>query len=246
MNYSLTISVDSASNGAVFSSKIDLKPWNIWAKKGYKSFDFDGNKLELYWDLKSAKFAAGSPEPFSDFYVALISKSEVVLLVGDLKKKAYKRTKSRPSLTEAILSHKKENVFGKKSFSTRANFDHSEKRAHDVVVESSTTGPNEPEMWISIDGIVTVHVENLHWKFRGNQTVLVDEKPVQVYWDVFGWLFSEPGSNLGLFIFKSGEPDGGDSDDNDSQCSGDSNYYSVKSCKGSSSQLSHFLYAWKI
>ncbi|KAL8522495.1 hypothetical protein ACS0TY_012603 [Phlomoides rotata] len=244
MNYSLTVSIDAAANDVVFTCKIDLKPWHIWAKKGYKSFEVDGNnKLEVYWDLKSAKFA-GSPEPCSDFYVALIAKSEVVLLLGDCKKKAYKRTKAMPALMEAMMFYKKENVFGKKSFTTRAKFDQ-RKRDHEVVVESSTTGPRDPEMWISIDGIVLMHVENLHWKFRGNRTVLVDEQPIQVFWDVFGWLYCEPGSTHGMFIFKSGESEVGESDE-DSQCSGDSSYYSVQSYRGSSPQLSLFLYAWKI
>ena len=245
MNYTLTISIEAATaNDVVYTCKIDLKPWNIWAKKGYKSFEIDGGtKLETYWDLKSAKFA-GSPEPISDYYVALISKSEVVLLLGDCKKKAYKRTKSRPALMDATLFYKKENVFAKKSFSTRAKFDH-RRPDREIVVETSTAGPRDPEMWISIDGIVSFHIENLQWKFRGSQTVLVDEQPIRVFWDVFAWLFCEPGSSHGLFIFKSGESDG-DSDDDSSQCSGDSCYYSVQSGTESSSQLTHFLYAWKI
>ncbi|KAL3618262.1 hypothetical protein CASFOL_038583 [Castilleja foliolosa] len=249
MNYSLSISVDSSEHDIVYTTKIDLKPWHFWAKKGYKTFDVDGNQVEAYWDLRSAKFS-GSPEPCSDYYVALVSEEEVVLLLGDLKKKAYKRTKARPALVEAMVFYKKENVFGKKSFSTRARFDQ-RKREHDIVVESSTSGPKEPEMWISIDGIVLVHIKNLQWKFRGNQTVLVNKQPVQVFWDVHAWLFCAPGSNHGLFIFKSGEEDG-DSDEEDSssrggdsECSGNSKYYSVQSYS-KCCEFCLYLYAWKI
>lgn len=156
--------------------------------------------MDVYWDLRSAKFS-GSPEPYGDFYFALVSNEEVVLLLGDYKKKAYKRTKARPALVEPALFYKKENVFAKKSFSTRAKFDERRKE-HDIVVESSTTGPRDPEMWVSIDGIVLIHVRNLQWKFRGNQTVLVDKQPVIVFWDVHDWLFSGPGTGHGLFIFK--------------------------------------------
>ncbi|CAA0822393.1 Plant protein of unknown function (DUF868 [Striga hermonthica] len=252
MNYSLTISVDSAEHdNLVYTSKIDLKPWHFWAKKGYKTLDLDGTHLDAYWDLRSAKFSTG-PEPSSDYYVALISEDEeVVLLLGDQKKKAYKRTKARPALVDPMLFYKKENVLGKKSFSTRARFDR-RRREHEIVVESSTAGPREPEMWISIDGIVLVHVKNLQWKFRGNQTVLVNKQPVQVYWDVHAWLFCPPGSNHGLFIFKSGEGEGDSEDEedssskgDDSECSGNSKYYSIQSY-AKCVDFCLFLYAWKI
>ncbi|KAL7100033.1 hypothetical protein ACP275_09G123400 [Erythranthe tilingii] len=250
MNYSLCISVESVDDEQASTCKIDLKPWHFWAKKGYKTFEVDGNQLDAYWDLKSAKFS-GSPEPFAEYYVVLVSEEEVVLLLGDSKKKAYKRAKARPGLVDAVMFYKKEHVFGKKSFSTRAAFDQ-KKREHDIVVESSTSGPREPEMWISIDGIVLIHVRNLQWKFRGNQTVLVNKQPVQVFWDVHAWLFCAPGSNHGLFIFKPGaaecDSDLDEEDENKgdgSDCSGPSRYYSTQSYS-KASDFCLFLYAWKI
>ncbi|PIN26928.1 hypothetical protein CDL12_00285 [Handroanthus impetiginosus] len=250
MNCSLSISVESMESDQVFTCKIELKPWHFWAKKGYKTFEVDGNQLDAYWDLRSAKFSGCSPEPFTDFYVALVSDEEVVMLLGDCKKKAYKRTKSRPALVEALMLYKTEHVFGKKSFSTRASFDQ-RKREHDIVVESSTSGPREPEMWISVDGIVLIHIRNLQWKFRGNETVLVNKQPVQVFWDVHAWLFCAPGSGHGLFIFKpgAGEPDSDDGEDDsrgdESDCSGPSKYHSTLSYSRAS-QFCLFLYAWKI
>lgn len=258
MNHSLIISVDSVSNSQQqqhqITCKIDLKPWHFWSKRGYKSFAVDGNHLDAFWDLRSAKFGSGGPEPSADYYVALVSEEEVVLLLGDYKKKAYKRTKSRPALVDAVLVLKKEHVFGKKSFSTRAKFDQ-RKKDHDIVVESSTSGPKEPEMWISIDGIVLIHVTNLQWKFRGNETVVVNKQPVQVLWDVHAWLFcTPPGSSHGLFIFKPGAPDDDDKDDEvGSGCTGgscsdgseDTRYYSTVS-QSKASSFCLFLYAWKI
>ncbi|CAN4115400.1 unnamed protein product [Withania somnifera] len=97
MNHSVNLMIDSVESDYYQTCKIDLKPWHFWTRKGYKTFDVDGNQLEAYWDLRSAKFS-GSPEPCSDFYVALVSEEEVVLLLGDNKKKAYKKTKARPAL----------------------------------------------------------------------------------------------------------------------------------------------------
>ncbi|EPS70677.1 hypothetical protein M569_04081, partial [Genlisea aurea] len=248
MNHSLSLSVDSVDPEVVSTCKIDLKPWYFWAKKGYRTFEVDGSsQIEVYWDLRSAKFS-GSPEPFSDYYVALVAEDEVALLLGDLKKKVFKRTKARPALVEAVIFYKKENVFGKKSFSTRAKFDQM-KQDHDIVVESSILGPREPEMWISIDGIVLIHVTNLHWKFRGNQTVIVNKQPIQVFWDVHSWLFCVPGSGHGVFIFKSSENEGESDNDSsshcdDSECSNSSRYFSTQSY--SKKDFSLFLYAWKI
>ncbi|GMI69171.1 hypothetical protein like AT2G04220 [Hibiscus trionum] len=248
MNHSLSIMVNSTQGSFQYSCKIDLKPWHFWSKKGYKSFEVEGDQLDVYWDLRSAKFTSG-PEPVSDYYIVLVADEEVVLLLGDYKKKAYKRTKSKPASVEPLLIYKKENVFAKKSFATRARFDE-KSREHDIVVESSITGMKDPEMWVSMDGVVLVHVKNLQWKFRGNQTVLVDKQPVQVMWDVHDWLFSSLGAGQGVFIFKpviveaesdkegSGHRGGGDSD-------AGSKYYSTLGVDATS-EFSLFLYAWKI
>ncbi|KAF5949897.1 hypothetical protein HYC85_011890 [Camellia sinensis] len=247
MNHSITISIDSAESDRHHSCKIDLKPWHFWSKKGFKTFEVDGNQVEVYWDLRSAKFSNG-PEPKSDFYVAIVSEEEVVLLLGDYKKKAYKRTKSRPALVDAVMFYKMENVFNKKCYPTRAKFDRRWKE-HDIVVESSTLGLKDPEMWISVDGIVMVHVQNLQWKFRGNETMLVDKIPVQVFWDVHAWLFCSPGSGHGLFIFKPVQSES-DSDKEENNRGSDNDdaismYYSTRS-HSKASEFCLFLYAWKL
>ncbi|CAB4274576.1 unnamed protein product [Prunus armeniaca] len=248
MNHSLSIRVDGLEGDFHCTCKIDLKPWHFWSKKGYKSFEVEGNQVEVYWDLRSAKFGGG-PEPCSDFYVALVCDEEVVLLLGDMKKKAYKRTKSRPAIVEALLYYKRENVFAKKSFATRVRFDEKRKE-HDIVVESSTAGPKDPEMWISIDGIVLIHVKNLQWKFRGNQTVLVNMEPVQVFWDVHDWLFTSPSTGHGLFIFKPGAPESeSDRESNGNGGGVDSDhssaYYSPQN-NTTTSDFCLFLHAYKI
>ncbi|XP_044492740.1 uncharacterized protein LOC123216384 [Mangifera indica] len=248
MNHSLCIMVYSLEGDCHYSCKIDLKPWQFWSKKGCKSIHAEGNLVEIYWDLRLAKFSGG-PEPYADYYVALVWEEEVVLLLGDSKKKAYKRTKSRPAIVEAIQYYKKENVFDKKSFATRAKFDE-KKREHEIVVGSSTNGPKDPEMWISIDGIVMIQVKNLQWKFRGNQTVLVDKQPVQVLWNVHDWLFSGPGTGHGLFIFKPSAPEVESEGSTttslgcDSETSNGSRYHTAKTW--AAPEFCLLLYAWKM
>ncbi|KAG9448517.1 hypothetical protein H6P81_008482 [Aristolochia fimbriata] len=245
INHSVSITVENYSSENPCTCKIDLKPWPFWSKKGLKSLDVDGRRVDVYWDLRSAKFTGGS-EPTSDYYVALVCDEEVSLLMGDYKKEAYKRTKARPSLVDATMVSKRENVFGKKCFSTRAKFEERH-REHDIVVENSLTGPKDPEMWISIDGLVLIHITNLQWKFRGNETIMVNKSPVQVFWDVHNWLFCSPGSGHALFIFKPGVPDFWSDEDGagDDEESESSRYYSVKSC-GQGPQFCLFLYAWKV
>ncbi|CAN8265723.1 unnamed protein product [Cochlearia groenlandica] len=258
MNHSLTVMVSSLNNDMNYCCKIDLvKPWQFWTKRGSKSFDVEGNFVEVFWDLRSAKLSGnGSPEPMSDYYVAVVSDEEVVLLLGDLKQKAYKRTKSRPALVEGFIYSKKESIFGKKTFSTRARFDE-QRKEHEVVVESSSNGDEkDPEMWISVDGIVLVHVKNLQWKFRGNQMVLVDRTPVMVYYDVHDWLFgsSDQSSSSGLFVFKpvaigsmveESYSDAGDGDSGGGS-SPLSRYDSASSGYGPLHDFCLFLYAWKL
>jgi len=246
MNHSLNICVDSIKPNHRQNCKIDLKPWQFWGKKSYKTFEVDGLQIDVYWDLRSAKFS-GSPEPCSDFYVALICDEELVLLIGDMTKKVYKRTKSQPCLADTLLFFKKEHVFGKKSFTTRAKLD-KRREDYEIVVESSIFGVKEPEMSISIDGIVLIHVKNLQWKFRGNETVLVNKQPIEVLWDVHAWLFLNPGSSHGSFIFKPDQPkDKKNTSQDEIKENGNSSVSNDQSTYISSetSQCCFFLYAWK-
>lgn len=263
MNHCLSITVENPLSEHHYSCKIDLKPWHFWSKKGFKSFEVDGKRIDVFWDLRSAKLSSGS-EPYGDYYVAFVCDEEVVLLLGDCKKEAYRRTKCRPSLIDPILTFKKENVFGRKCFSTRAKFDERIKE-HDIVIENAISGSREAEMWISIDGITLIHVTNLQWKFRGNETVMVNQVPMQVFWDVHNWMFSNSGSSPALFIFKPGSPanmwdddkdgsDGGGNDDGDGGGGnydgdggggGESDCYSIQS-PNPIPDFCLFLYAWRV
>lgn len=234
-SHALSITVENPPQENRYTCKIDLKTWQFWGKKGLKSFEIDGKRADIFWDFRQAKFTSAT-EPCSDYYVALVSNEEVVLLLGDLKKDAFKRARSRPSLDEATLLCKKENVYGKRSFCTRTMVG-ADQKEHDIAIENYLLGPGDPEMRISVDGTVAVRIMNLNWRFRGNETVMVNNVPLQIFWDVHDWLFNGPGSGQGLFIFKPGKLDGE---------SNNSNNLDERNCSdGIITEFSHFLYAWK-
>ncbi|XP_071733353.1 uncharacterized protein [Rutidosis leptorrhynchoides] len=183
--------------------KVELKPWNFWRKQGSKSFLVDGKSLGLFWDLKNAKFH-GETEPISEYYVAVVFGDEVVLVLGDMKKNAYRKTGCRPSLIDPILISRKEHVFGKKKFQTRVKFNEKGK-FHDICIECKNRNigntVDDQEMEIRIDGDLMIHVKHLQWKFRGNELIHLNKIKIEVYWDVHDWLFS-PGLRNALFVIK--------------------------------------------
>ncbi|KAJ7956158.1 DUF868 domain-containing protein [Quillaja saponaria] len=203
--HGLSVSVEGPEGESQYSCKVELKPWYFWRKQGSKRFIVEGKAVDVFWDLKAAKFN-GETEPKSEYYVAVVCDEEVVLLLGDLKKDAYRKTSCRPALIDPILVSKKEHIFGKKKFSTRVKF-HEKSRCHEISIECKkiSNGNNvngvHPEMEIRIDGHLVIHVKHLQWKFRGNDSIHVNKMRVEVYWDVHDWLFS-PGLKHALFIFK--------------------------------------------
>ncbi|KAH7432166.1 hypothetical protein KP509_07G011400 [Ceratopteris richardii] len=198
----LSVTIDDPS--CQYTCKVKLKPWSFWKRRGTKSFEVCGRKVEVFWDLLSAKYAFG-PEPQEGYFVAVICNGDVVLLLGDKNEEAYRQTKTKPSVIEATLISRKEHVFGKKHFSTKAQFGETGK-AHDIVIECQTTAPKPPYLCITVDKQLLVQVKNLEWKFRGNQTVQVDGTPVEVFWDVHNWIFNSAGgrpSNANaIFMFQ--------------------------------------------
>lgn len=264
---------------ARFICKVELKPWFFWRKQGSKQLTLDDGKIvDVFWDLKSVKFQNGETEPSSDYYVAVVDHDdrEVVLLIGDLKIEAYKKTGSRPALIDPVLVSKKEHIFGKKRFLTRAKF-HDKGKFHEILIECRNNcnyfmkGNNgegsgfgsgsgrEPEMEVRVDGQLVIHVKHLQWKFRGNESISVDRVRVEVFWDVHDWLFS-PGLRHALFIFKPVNPTSILASPLSSLLSSSSlssGTFSLTGSSGSvadgssgggngSSEFSLFLYAWKV
>ncbi|KAJ4758217.1 DUF868 family protein (DUF868) [Rhynchospora pubera] len=201
ISHSFSISVEGRENGPLLC-RVELKPWPFRGRKGFREEEVDGDHVKIFWDIRSAKFLEG-PEPISSYYIAIVSQDEVVLLVGDSHKSAYKKSKSRPSLEDPILLCKRESALSKRNFTTRAWFNSGRGKEHNIVIENSIPGSKDPEMRISIDGKVLISVKNLHWKFRGSEMVFVEQSPVQVFWDVHDWVFNGPWSQA-FFVFKQG------------------------------------------
>ncbi|MQL90082.1 hypothetical protein Taro_022662 [Colocasia esculenta] len=229
--------------------RVELRPWHFWRKQGSRRLDVAGEAVDVLWDLRAARFC-GEPEPRSGYYVAVVSGDEVVLLLGDMGKEAYRKSGSPPSPIDAILVSKKEHVFGKKKFSTKAKF-HEKGKLHDISIEfysnSGGAGGADPEMVVKIDGQPTIHVRHLQWKFRGNEAISVDKVRVEVYWDAHDWLFG-PGMKHALFIFKPihlvASPATASASSPATTVAGGST--SDGGGGGGSSDFSLFLYAWKL
>ncbi|KAK2636590.1 hypothetical protein Ddye_031382 [Dipteronia dyeriana] len=241
-----------------YRCKVELKPWYFWRKQGSKHFTVDGRNVDVVWDLKAAKFN-GETEPRSDYYVAIVCEEEVVLLLGDLKKDAFRKTGCRPSLIEPMLVSRKEHVFGKKKFSTRVKFQE-KGPVHDISIECSNNNNNvssdsnynhlggfDPELDIRVDGKLAVQVKHLQWKFRGNESITISKTGLEIYWDVHDWLFGS-GPRHGLFIFMpvtSSSSSSKSAPSSPPPSTEDDNNIN-NSTAGVPSRFCLFLYAWKV
>lgn len=193
MGLCVTIGVDDSCNRSL--CKLEIKPWLFTKRKGYKNLE----ACDVYWDLSSAKFGS-SPEPLGGFYVSVLVDKEMVLLLGDMKKEALKKTKAASSLG-AVFIAKKEHVFGKRTFATKAQFS-GDGETHDLVVECDTS-VSDPCLVVCVDGKTLMEVKRLRWKFRGNETIVVNRVSVEVLWDVHSWFFGVPSSpGNGVFMFR--------------------------------------------
>ncbi|KAF7838272.1 phosphatase 2C 14 [Senna tora] len=255
MFHGLSISVEGPEGETQYTCKVELKSWYFWRKQGSKRFIVDdGKAVDIFWDLKTANFN-GETEPSSEYYVAVVCDEEVVLLLGDLKKDAYRKTGCRPSLIDPILVSKKEHIFGKKRFCTRAKF-HDKGKCHEISIECKNSKGNggsivscngdslngvQSEMEIRMDGHLVIHVKHLQWKFRGNESIHLSKMRIEVYWDVHDWLFT-PGLKHALFIFKPIMPSLPSSS---SSSSSSPPPLSTQKESSGSSEFCLFLYAWK-
>ncbi|XP_047312998.1 uncharacterized protein LOC124916319 [Impatiens glandulifera] len=202
--HGLSISIERPGGGAPYTCKLEVKSWKFWRKQGSKRLLIDDDKaVDVFWDLRAARFN-GDAEPNSEYYVAIVCDEEVILHLGNLKTEAYRKTNCRPSLIDPILVCRKEHVFGKKRFSSKGKF-HEKGKVHEIWIEcrGGNNGElkTEPEMEIKIDGKCVIDVKHLEWKFRGNESITIGSRKVEVYWDVHDWLFS-PGLRHALFIFR--------------------------------------------
>ncbi|CAA3006171.1 Hypothetical predicted protein [Olea europaea subsp. europaea] len=187
------------SVGIENSTIVEIKPWLFSKRKGFKNLEVGSNLIDIYWDLSSAIFGYG-PEPLESFYVAVVFNQELILLLGDLQNQVYKKIDVSPFPCNAVFVAKREHMFGKKLYNSKAQFCDKGK-VHNIRIEFDNDGGEDPCLVISIDSKEMIRVTHLKWKFRGNTTILVERFPVEVYWDVYSWLFGNVMSNA-IFLFR--------------------------------------------
>ncbi|KAL5976414.1 hypothetical protein ACLOJK_020745 [Asimina triloba] len=204
------LSVDIHDGAPSFSHASHATSSRLWNSNGTQSFQFKETKITTHWDFSSAHFKAGRPEPVSRFHVAVVIDSRIGLLLGDMdEEEAAEKFQVSTPIARFFLVARKQYIFGSNVFSTKACFGDREAH-HDVVIRCRRGGEGgdggkgrmkDPELWVSIDRKKLVHVKRLQWKFRGNAMVLVGGSPVEITWDVHGWLFN-PDSGQGIFVFR--------------------------------------------
>ncbi|KAL5059594.1 hypothetical protein RYX36_031198 [Vicia faba] len=203
MGQGLSVGIEELGNHCL--CKVDIKPWLFSKRKGCKNLEVESSKIGILWDLSYAKFGSG-PEPLEGYYLVVLFNKKMVLLLGDLKKEACKKIDYDNNVSaynsDAVFIAKREHVFGKRFYSAKAQFCDKGK-IHDVRIECDNVigSTDDPCLVIRIDSKIVMQVRQLKWKFRGNQTILVDSFPVEVFWDVHNWLFGNVAGNA-VFMFQ--------------------------------------------
>lgn len=179
-----------------------LRPWLLWKRRGTQRFRSaqkkDRKKLvvDFAWDLRKARFpAGGGPQPAGGYFVSISVAGKLFLVVGDMETEAYKKAKYRRSSINgrrALLLSKKEHVVfpsSGRTYRTRARIGGQEK---EIFLDlSGAERGRDGSMRVALDGEIILDVNQLEWKFRGNEKVelMGGAAAIHVSWDVHRWLF---------------------------------------------------------
>lgn len=172
--------------------------------KGSKSIEFDGYKIELFWDLSTARYLTG-PEPVDGYYVFITVDSELGLILGDMAEEAATGKKIKTScqkMAKFSLITRQEHYSGNTLYSTKAQFCETG-TSHDISIRCGRgeEGFKYPALSVSIDKKMAIQVKRLQWNFRGNQTIFLDGLVIDLLWDVHDWFYN-PGSGCAVFMFR--------------------------------------------
>lgn len=125
----------------------------------------------------------------------------MILLVGDLKKEAYAKTRAKRVERQAeALILRREHVFGNRTrvYNTKAYFGG---KTREISIDCSDG--EDPRLCFSVDRKRVLLIKRLKWKFRGNERIEVDGVPINVSWDVYNWLFEDDTvSGHAVFMFR--------------------------------------------
>ncbi|KAK9755324.1 hypothetical protein RND81_01G018000 [Saponaria officinalis] len=174
--------------------------------KGSKSLKIDSvsfPKVDLHWDLSSARFESVGPVPRDGFYVQIhLLDSQCALALGDMNL-TDQHTKPVISL---VAQYEQFTGQWNNQINSKAKICDSGVE-HEITIKCGTEddGPRSPVLSVYVDKKRVVRVKKLHWNFRGNQVIFVDGLLVDVMWDVYGWYFDrnvEVEDGCGLFMFR--------------------------------------------
>ncbi|CAN8247151.1 unnamed protein product [Cochlearia groenlandica] len=216
-NNGLSISVSSADQNPSTSLKLNTCSRFFRKKKGNKTVDSDLGKIDVFWDLSSAKYDSNlSPEPIQSFHVIVIVDTRLSLLLGDSSEETLKRKGLNFDLNSSkSLISRQEHFSGNTFYSTKAKFVETGE-SHDIVIRCNAEKTEDvkqsnqhhnnhhhhyPVLSVCIDKKTVTKVKRLQWNFRGNQTIFVDGLLVDLMWDVHDWFFSNPQGCGGKAVF---------------------------------------------
>ncbi|KAF6148062.1 hypothetical protein GIB67_024237 [Kingdonia uniflora] len=187
----------TVANNPSSTLKVDTNSGYYGTKKGKQTVESNSSKIDFCWDLTLAKYDKG-PEPVDDYYVAVVLDSELGLFIGDVKKFT---TCCIPVARFSLVS-RREHYSGNALYSTKVKFE-GKGKIYDIVVKCSGQGEGlkYPVLSVSVDKRVVIHVEKLHWNFRGRQEIYLGGLMIDVLWDIHG-LLCNPESGVAVFMFQ--------------------------------------------
>ncbi|KAJ4847338.1 hypothetical protein Tsubulata_025164 [Turnera subulata] len=121
----------------------------------------------------------------------------MTLLVGDLTRLAFAKTKAQKPQRSPVIVLRREHVFGNRVYTTKARFGG---RGRSISIDCSLS--NDARMSFCVDNERVLQVKIFKWKFRGNERIEVDGMPIQVSWDVYNWFFEDVNNGHVVFLFR--------------------------------------------
>ncbi|XP_060218116.1 uncharacterized protein LOC132645251 [Lycium barbarum] len=177
------------------------------ARHGSKSIhpiQHDHKKMKIHWDFTVAKFNQNSAEPEGCFYIAITCNARLEFFLGDMLTELTGRARlvSGCCSGDLTLLSRREHVFGRRSYTTRARI---RGVKHEFVIECGGG-----VLKVKVDGKTSLVVKRLGWKFRGNERILVGQVEVTFFWDVFNWVNKKCDNDKfsqghGVFVFQVGD-----------------------------------------
>ncbi|KAK9691773.1 hypothetical protein RND81_09G218900 [Saponaria officinalis] len=170
------------------------------SRSGSKPIRFGDHKVRVHYDFTRAELGRpNSAEPGSGFYLVLVCDGRVEFRLGDMVGELDRRlgVSRLGDSGESRLMSRREHVFGRRRYVTRAEFLGSGR-----MVEIECSGG---AMKVKFDGETKLHVKKLAWKFRGNEKMFINGVMVDFYWDVFNWVDNNNNGGNGVFVFQVGD-----------------------------------------